>query len=165
MFGANMSAAIVSRIADLLSGGGTSGPVSLFAARPDEPDLLALLAHDPSACWLFPRVEGDSIILHQVSATDQLAPGRFGIREPSPDAPIVTPQDVRVFLCPGIAFNSRGIRLGRGGGYYDRLLAARSDDSLAIGVCCESQIFDTIPADPHDIHMDMIVTERRLLRM
>ena len=159
-----MSAAIVSRIAALLDAGRISGPVSLFAARPDEPDLLPLLAHDPSVCWLFPRVEGDSIILHQVAAPDQLAPGRFGIREPAADAPVVPPQDVGVFLCPGVAFSSSGTRLGRGGGYYDRLLASRSKDSLAIGVCCESQIFEALSADPHDVHMDVIVTEKRLLR-
>lgn len=159
-----MSSAIVSRIAALLSAGGITAPVSLFAARPDEPDLFPLLDHDPPACWLFPRVEGGSIVLHQVSAADQLTAGRFGIREPAADAPIVPPQRVRVFLCPGVAFSSSGIRLGRGGGYYDRLLADRSDDSLAIGVCCESQIFDTLPAAPHDIPMDIIVTEKRVIR-
>jgi 5-formyltetrahydrofolate cyclo-ligase len=160
-----MSAAVVSHVADFLGSAETSGPVSLFAARPDEPDLLSLLDRDSSASWVFPRVDRGSVVLHRVSAIEQLAPGRFGIREPAADAPVVAPRDVRVFLCPGVAFNRSGIRLGRGGGYYDRLLADRSRESLTIGVCCEAQIFEALPSEDHDIGMDLLITEKGVIRV
>jgi len=104
------------------------------------------------------------IVLHRVSSPGELEPGRFGVREPAADSPVVAPENVRVFLCPGVAFEPGGLRLGRGGGYYDRLLAGRATDALTIGVCLESQIVDAIPAEEHDIRMDLVVTERRLLR-
>lgn len=160
---AGTSAAIVRRILDHLGSGGFTGPLSLYSPRRDEPDLLDLLRHHPAADFLFPRVVGEVIVLHQIEDPADLSPGTFGILEPPAGAPVVEPEQVSVFLCPGVAFDPGGRRLGRGGGYYDRLLARRSADSLVIGVCCERQLVAEVPAEDHDARMDLIVTERRTL--
>jgi 5-formyltetrahydrofolate cyclo-ligase len=63
-------------------------------------------------------------------------------------------------LVPLVGFDARGYRLGHGGGYYDRTLAAMPRRPLAVGIGFESLRLPTIHPQPHDIPMDMIVTER-----
>ena len=91
--------------------------------------------------------------------------GRFGIREPRPDNGPVEPgaaagEDV-VWLVPGLGFDRSGRRLGRGRGYYDRLL--RGVRGLTIGVAFDWQIVPEIPAGALDARMDMLVTETALI--
>ena len=62
---------------------------------------------------------------------------------------------------PGVAFDRKANRLGRGKGFYDRLLA--QTHALKIGICYDLQLLDEIPAEPHDIKMDIIVTENNII--
>jgi 5,10-methenyltetrahydrofolate synthetase len=77
-----------------------------------------------------------------------------------------TLDSVGVVLVPGLAFDRTGARLGRGGGFYDRLLA-RPEFLLAqkIAVCLQMQILDSVPIEPHDAHVDIIVTETEIHRI
>ena len=159
-FPASASAAIATRLAGVLSPR-PAGPVSLFAPLRDEPDLLGLIAKLAGIEWLFPRIDGPQIALHQVDDPASLIPGRFGILEPPVDAPGIPAGDVAVFICPGVAFDPGGRRLGLGGGFYDRLLSLRSPGSVAVGVCRDAQVVARLPAEPHDAHMDLVVTESR----
>ncbi len=68
--------------------------------------------------------------------------------------------DVDLILAPGLAFTPGGKRLGRGGGFYDRLLSRKRNDARVMGVCFDLQLLDEIPEEPHDAPMDAIVTER-----
>lgn len=69
-------------------------------------------------------------------------------------------------LVPGVAFDNRGARLGRGGGFYDRFLERTKDvDMLKIGVCWSMQIVPTVPTDPHDVHVDWICHEDGVTRV
>lgn len=125
---------------------------------PDEVDLIPLLSRFPGRRWLFPRINGHGLAFHQVRnpATD-FRPGPWGILEPAPDLPEIPLAEIDVFLCPGLAFDPTGGRLGRGRGFYDRLLAAARPDSLKIGVCrAEQRVPDTFP-EPHDIAMDEVL--------
>jgi len=91
-----------------------------------------------------------------------IAPGPFGIAQPLPDAPLVEPD---VLIIPLLAATPQGLRLGQGGGHYDRYLAARRDAGtppLAIGVGFDMQIVDDLPADPWDTRLDFVVTECRI---
>lgn len=86
--------------------------------------------------------------------------GHWNIPVPAERDP-VTPD---VLIVPLVGFDTAGFRLGYGGGYYDRTLAAARPRPLAIGVGLESARLETIHPQPHDFPMDIIVTEARLLR-
>ena len=83
-------------------------------------------------------------------------PGVFGLPVPQ-DTPDIHPDAV---LVPPVGFDARGFRLGYGGGYFDRTLAALRPRPLAIGVAREASRMATIHPQPHDVPMDFIVTER-----
>ncbi|MCX6877218.1 MAG: 5-formyltetrahydrofolate cyclo-ligase [Verrucomicrobia bacterium] len=133
--------------------------VALYAALPGEVNLLPLVTWDPSRCWVFPRVCGDALVLHEVrDPGHDLVRGSFNIREPSPALPVVQVSAVEVFLCPGLAFDGKGGRLGRGRGCYDRMLAMARPGAIKVGICHAVQrIKDTFPA-PHDVPMDEVIS-------
>jgi 5-formyltetrahydrofolate cyclo-ligase len=87
--------------------------------------------------------------------------GAFGIPEPPPSAKTVPNSNVDAWLVPALAFDEKGNRLGRGGGFYDRFLEESS--GLRIGVGYDCVILHELPCDDWDQRMDLIVTERRLL--
>lgn len=92
---------------------------------------------------------------------NQLIRSRFGIFEPSANSrQIMHPPIDAPCLIPGIAFTAEGRRLGYGGGYYDRFLAAHK--GLKIALAYEAQIVPTIPYEAHDVLMDFIVTEKQV---
>ncbi|MGA0854233.1 MAG: 5-formyltetrahydrofolate cyclo-ligase, partial [Luteolibacter sp.] len=91
--------------------------IATFAALPDEVDLAELVMTFPEKRWLFPRVDGDQVRFHASTNTSQdLARGAFGILEPRADLPVVPIGEIDAFLCPGMAFDQKGGRLGRGKG-------------------------------------------------
>ena len=91
---------------------------------------------------------------------EELRPGRWGICEPPFSAKAVAPGDVDVWLVPGLAFTPDGRRLGYGGGYYDRLLAAAAHLGrvTSIGVAYPFQLLDDLPAEPHDMCVAEVVS-------
>lgn len=133
--------------------------IAAYAAMPGEVDLAGLLAEQPGRRWVFPRISGHGLIFHRVrNAADDLCPGPWGILEPSPTLPEIPVADIDAFLCPGLAFDPAGGRLGRGRGFYDRLLASARPDALKIGVCHAGQLVpDTFP-EAHDIAMDLVIS-------
>jgi len=133
--------------------------LAIFAALPGEPDLLPLVELNPQRRWVLPRVDGESLTFHAVSApATELHPGRFRIREPQADSPLVPIPEIDAFLCPGLAFDRKGNRLGRGRGFYDRMLAATRAEALKIGVCFPFQIVEDTFPESHDIRMDGLIT-------
>ena len=93
-----------------------------------------------------------------------LATGRFGILEPKPEAirPAAADQ-IDVALAPGLAFDETGNRLGRGMGYFDRLLQETSGARIALAF--DFQLLGEVPTEAHDTRMDFIVTETRLIKI
>jgi len=132
--------------------------VASFAALPGEPELLPLLSGVTPARWALPRVEGDRLILHQVAATAELEAAAYGILEPRADSPRVDPATIDLFLCPGLGFDRLGTRLGRGMGYYDRLLAAARPGVPRLGVAFPEALVDELPAEAHDLPMTHLAT-------
>jgi len=142
-----------------------SRTILLFAALPTEPDFLSLLGEpaETGRKLVFPRVAGDELVLHSVDSAEQLSAGSARVREPSPERPIVDPSAVDFALVPGQAFDAAtGIRLGRGGGYYDRLLVHPSFHGFTLGVCFSLQLRRSLPAEPHDVPVRAVLTERGL---
>jgi 5-formyltetrahydrofolate cyclo-ligase len=114
---------------------------------------------------LLPRVnrETKSLDIYEVKDLEcDLKPGIWGIREPNPD--ICSPADTRAVdfvLVPGVAFDSRGGRLGYGAGFYDRLLANRPSQACIVAGAFEIQMIEHVPMHEHDVPVDVIVTEQR----
>ena len=79
---------------------------------------------------------------------------------PAPTAPDpVEPTSVDVVVVPGLAFTAAGHRLGQGVGWYDRFLAGTRADCLKIGVGFDVQVVDEVPTEPHDVPLDLVITE------
>ena len=149
-------AARVTRTLDRL----TPSLVAVYAPLSAEPDPFPL---PPGLRLVFPRMElDDQLSLREATLAD-LVPGPGGLREPGPDALRVAIEAVDLFIVPGLGFDRRGVRLGRGRGHYDRLLAQRSSRAWAIGVCFETQLVDALPSEPHDERVDLVVTDARSL--
>jgi len=138
----------------------TSETVALYMAIGGEVDLEPLF----SKCWklgkrtCIPVFNAESKIYEMalVSAQTHYRTGHYGIREPL--SPTLLPMDrVDLVAVPGAAFDRAGNRLGRGGGYYDRLLDGFSGVSAAVAFAF--QVFPQIPCEAHDRPVDALVTE------
>lgn len=105
-----------------------------------------------------PRV-GNPLVMRAWTPGDDLRVGSFDTREPYPDQPLIRPD---VVLMPLLAFTASGKRLGYGGGFYDRTLAAlrENGDVFTCGVAFARQEAATLPTDEYDQPLDAIVTER-----
>lgn len=132
--------------------------VAAYAALPGEADLQPL-DWASSKTVLLPRVQGRDLMFHAVKNTTQLRPGALGIMEPDPaQCPTADPWEADIIFVPGIAFTHAGERLGRGGGYYDRLLAMLPTSVLRVGVCFPCQLAKGLPTNPHDQAVDLVMT-------
>ena len=133
--------------------------VAAYAALPGEPDLRPL-DWVGEKIVLLPRVDGEDLVFHAVSDAAQLKSGAFGVMEPDPaKCPAFDPRDAEIIFVPGLAFTAEGLRLGRGRGFYDRLLAALPADILRVGVCFAEQIVTEIPSEPHDEEVDIVLSQ------
>ena len=74
------------------------------------------------------------------------------------------PSALGLILVPALACDRQGYRLGYGGGYYDRYFAREGRGAFKIGICYDVQLIKTIPAEAHDARLDVIVTDKRVLR-
>ena len=137
-------------------------PVAVYLASPQEIDLspfiLKMLARGGKV--VAPRWNDETYELAVLRGLDEahLKQGPMGIREPA-KAEIVSPEEVEAWLVPGLAFTRNGKRLGYGGGWYDRLLARASKDSLKLGIAHAFQVVDDLPSEPHDILLTCIVDD------
>jgi len=104
-----------------------------------------------------PFIKGDDIIFRKYTTDVPMATNSYGISEPVCND-FLQYDNVTLIVVPGMAFDASCNRLGRGKGYYDRLLPKLKCPK--VGICFEFQFFATIPAEPHDIKMDYVVTEK-----
>ncbi len=156
-------AAASREIARLLAGRiGERGARMVFGFAPmrSEPDWLVPPMWE-AAEFAFPRVEAAGLDFYRAASPDALVTGACGAREPVADAATrLAPGDADMILVPGLAFDRAGRRLGRGGGYYDRLLADPALRARRVGVCFACQFVDAVPVEGHDARVDCVVTER-----
>jgi 5-formyltetrahydrofolate cyclo-ligase len=125
--------------------------------RTDEMILESLLSRKV----LLPRMEGGGIIPTLIMDLDNLIPGYGGIREPLL-APSVKSSSIDCVIVPGIAFDEFGNRVGTGKGFYDKFLK-KATHAVKIGLAFESQMVDSIDQEEHDVQMDFVVTEKRII--
>lgn len=132
--------------------------ILLFAPLAGEPDVTPLMDERSSRLTAFPRFNSSTGAYEACSlrALAELIPGRFGVLEPDAGCPVVPLNQLDLVLVPGLAFDLAGRRLGRGKGFYDRLLAqVRGHKS---GVAFEAQIVPEVPEEPHDVRVNSILT-------
>jgi 5-formyltetrahydrofolate cyclo-ligase len=137
--------------------------VALYMAVKNEVPTADLIAHArlTGKAVLLPVVNGGSMFFRETTDNDELLPGAFGIREPHDSCPVRDPADIDLFIIPGVAFDLQGLRIGFGKGYYDRVLHRLEGSGRFVGICYDFQLVDAIVGEPHDVIMDMVITERR----
>lgn len=105
------------------------------------------------------------LLFAEIRELAELVPDHFGILQPPREAAILLPTAaISLFLVPGLAFDPAGGRLGYGLGCYDRAFADAAPGALKVGLAFELQLLEGVPADPHDVPMDFVVTEDRVIR-
>lgn len=104
---------------------------------------------------VLPVVKGDALELRQYIPEKGFSKGAYGIMEPVGE-PFVRYSEIDLAVVPGVAFDASGRRLGRGKGYYDRLLPLLQ--AYKIGICFSFQLLGEVPAETFDIPMDEVIT-------
>jgi len=140
-----------------------TGTVCAYHPVGTEPGSTAVLdaLRDGGARVLLPVVDGTGPLDWAVD-TGEFRPGPWGLLEPT--GPRLGPAAVAtaaVVLVPALAVARDGVRLGRGGGYYDRSLALAGDGTALIAVVRDEELVDALPHEPHDVRMSAAITPRR----
>lgn len=141
--------------------GGARGMVfSAYWPIKGEPDLRPLMAelHKAGMSVALPLVETRAapLTFRRWTPETRMVRGDWNIPVPPPDAPVVTPD---IALAPLVGWTAEGYRLGYGGGYFDRTLAALKPKPFVVGIGFQEARLQTIYPQPHDISLDLIVTE------
>jgi 5-formyltetrahydrofolate cyclo-ligase len=129
----------------------------------DPGDLLAQARASGKTVGL-PRVVGDQLDLHEYRDVSELEEGAFGILEPAASAPVIAADSVELVIVPGLAFDTRGHRLGYGRAFYDRVLPQMAR-AFRVGFAYDFQVVMELPDDAHDVPMHAVVTDQRVLRV
>ncbi len=142
-----------------------------YAALPTEisldPFIAAALGQGKRIC--IPRIEWDTRSMHPARICNldtDLTTTEHRIPTPIPTCPPIEPDEIDLILIPGLAFDRDLNRLGRGAGFYDRMIETMSPCPTRprlVGVCFADQVVERVPTEPHDHPMDRIITEAGLV--
>ena len=139
-----------------------------FVSMPMEVDIAPLFAE---YSMIVPYCEQGEIVPVRIFSFDELETSEsMKILEPKlffrqDESRKVCLEQIDVVLVPGLAFDYRGNRLGRGKGYYDRFLRRLPDEVLTIGLAFDEMVLDTIPCDANDFPVKKVVTESRIIEI
>jgi 5-formyltetrahydrofolate cyclo-ligase len=140
-----------------------SQTVMVYMALPQEVQTMQIItqARQAQKRVAVPVVRGQDLVAVALSEDPaQLRRGRFGIPEPSETTSMIHPQEIGCIVVPGVAFDTRGGRLGFGKGYYDRFLGQLPATTYRCGLAFGIQVVPCVPQAPHDICMHGIITEQ-----
>lgn len=131
--------------------------ILMYHSLPDELSTHEFIRRwSPRKHFYLPRVNGVNLDILPYEES-KLELGSFHIEEPSGND-TVDAADIEMVVVPAVAYDARGNRLGRGKGFYDRFLA--STPAVKVGVGYDFQLLDEIPAEPHDVPMDIVITQK-----
>lgn len=138
--------------------------ILFFSPLPSEPDIWPLVeaAFAGGREVLFPKFQADSNVYVPAQVKDpsvDFRSGKFGIREPAEHCSAYPLNHLDLILVPGLGFDPLGGRLGRGRGFYDRLLVKVSGKKC--GVAFDEQLVARVPQEPHDARVDCVLTPTR----
>jgi 5-formyltetrahydrofolate cyclo-ligase len=145
-----------------------AGAILFYAPMKGELDLSPMLdeALQAGKVAALPGFVGETGIYQAFAVSNfacDCAPGKFGVAEPGPHCPPMPLKRLDFVLAPGLGFDVSGRRLGRGQGFYDRLLAGIN--GAKCGVAFDQQVVGEIPAARHDVSMNFILTPTRWLEI
>jgi 5-formyltetrahydrofolate cyclo-ligase len=130
--------------------------VLIYYPTRNEIDVLSLIKkYKRTKTFLFPVVKGRSMDACPYEGNEKMHRGKYNIPEPT-TAPYTGKIDLTIV--PGLAFDAKGNRLGRGGGYYDRFISATKSQSLLVGVGYDFQMVDSVPTNLFDKRMNYVVS-------
>jgi 5-formyltetrahydrofolate cyclo-ligase len=162
---AHQAAALSAQVQARLIGTGfyQSAPAVVLYAPMDNEVATDLILRDSLSAGrrvYYPRLDSGAPALAPITDPGELAPGRFGIPEPPPRGSIAPGGLKAAVLCvPGLAFTTAGVRLGRGLGYYDRMLAELDPTTVTAGLAYSFQVLDSVPETERDRRLRYLVTE------
>lgn len=129
--------------------------ILVYMSMPDEvPTDIFLDKWYLAKRLVIPLVKGENLVLKEYDPT-ALVTGYCGISEPSENAPDISCEDIDFAIVPGVAFDRHNHRLGRGKGFYDRLLPHLNCPK--VGVCQPFRLIEEVPCDPWDIPLDAVI--------
>lgn len=142
--------------------------IMVFLSLPTEVDTtsLVLQAWRDRKRVLAPKVSWEQRRMLPIqidSLSDDLSESVLGLREPADGVPIPL-ANIDMVIVPGIGFDLKGNRLGRGRGFYDRFLAHRDWAGIACGLALEDQVLEEVPVSEHDRKIQMLVTDQTVRR-
>lgn len=111
----------------------------------------------------YPAVSGAELEFRVVKELTSLQEGVFGILEPDTRCSVKDPTEFDLVVVPGVAFDLQGNRIGYGKGYYDKVLHHMEGSGKLVAFCYDFQLVEEIAGEPHDVLMDMIITEKRVI--
>ncbi len=135
--------------------------VAFYVPKGSEVDTTDIIDQVQKKKEILVPATNEEIEMVRFKSFDDLRPGKFGVPEPSEKLPPLSFSDV--VLVPGVCFGLCMHRLGYGMGYYDRFLSR--SPAYRIGLAYEFQILETLPAHENDQRMDMIITEKRIIKL
>ena len=141
--------------------------IALFGGLRNEPDFLPRILpalNEQGGCLSCFQIDSGELRPRRIHSMDDLQRGPMNVWEPKSHRVHVEIAALGIILVPGLAFTRDGLRLGRGGGYYDRLLAHPQCRAHRMGVAFDLQIVDDIPVEPHDQRVHAIITESGLIQ-
>jgi 5-formyltetrahydrofolate cyclo-ligase len=159
-----LSDLIAGRLADLAICS-SAKMVGLYAPLGTEVDSgpMARMILERGGRIAYPRtIPGDRRLVFCACWPAELERGPLGAAEPPSDARVIPLEEIDCFILPGLGFSRDGLRLGRGGGYYDVTLK-QAASARRIGVGFSLQLRDELPREPHDVPLDAVVTDRETL--
>ena len=112
---------------------------------------------------LLPAMTAAGLVFRELPRDYELVPGAFGVMEPAADCPERQPAEADLLVVPGVAFDLAGRRLGYGKGCYDRALHRLENTGKLVAIAYDFQVLDEIAGESHDVQMDLIITEMRIV--
>lgn len=135
--------------------------ILLYYPLDDELDLTSLIVNFSEKNWILPRAIGEGrMLLFGVDKLDNLNDSKYGIKVPPATNNLYSKDEVDMVVVPALAYDTTGFRLGRGAGYYDRLLAhfrASLREVSTVGVCLKELVLKELPVESHDIPVDILL--------
>lgn len=128
-------------------------------AEPDTEQLFPPLLAQGKLIGLPRCLPGGGLEFRRYLGREHTSLHRYGMREPALDCPALLPEQADLVLVPAVCYDKSCLRLGRGGGFYDRFLARFSGHT--VGLCREAFLQTAVPAETHDCRVELVLTEHR----